>query len=160
MKNAVMLLFCLLIISQNIQSQDKVKQDSGSMGLKFSDFSDPAFKKAKRIKYTYYESKNGAIFRIGDQLQIGIPSNNFSYVHIQMSVGEAGTRQPIAASQGGKSFNIKEIFVGGTRRSAYTVYVEGKFAGQNVYCFIELEEAIRTYEIRLLVPPNYKTPKK
>lgn len=96
--------------------------------------------------YTSYLASDGAVYKIGDKIKIGIPSSNKTFAYIQegnMVMGIANANVNIS----GESSEIKKISIQGNKRSGYYVYLTTKsYTGLNNY-YIKFENALSSGEI-------------
>lgn len=97
--------------------------------------------------FTSYESKNGAIYRVGDKITIGVPSSNKTFAFITEGDGMFLPITQLPASASGQQVEIKRIDIGGTKRSGFYVSLRCKgMTGLSNYS-IFLENAITVGEV-------------
>jgi hypothetical protein len=95
--------------------------------------------------FTSYLSKDGSVYKVGDKLTIGVPLSNKSFAHIT----EAGSgRRQLDISKSGDETEIKRIYVGGSKRTGYSVYFRTKGYDDFTNYIIRIENAIATGEIK------------
>ncbi len=130
----ILLFFAAVLVSPNLFSQE----------LKYSDLSNSDKPKGG---FTSYVSKNGAVYKIGDRLRIGVPSSNKTFAFIQV-VNVLLQVFPLSASGSGQEAQIKSFIIQGTKRSGYSVLVRSKGSTAIDNYNIQLENAIETGEIK------------
>jgi hypothetical protein len=127
----VSVLFC--IIAGNVFSQE----------IKFADLAT-----AERGEFTSYVGSDGAIYKIGDRIKIGVPSSNKTFAFITRGDGILMPLEPLPAASSGTETEIKRISVFGNKRSGYSVSMRTKgFIGTLNYT-IQFENALSTGEIK------------
>lgn len=104
----------------------------------------------ENIECDVYVAKDGHSYKVGDTLKIGMPSSNKTYAFI--SEGNALIApKPSDVSISGNTTVIKKIYVGGTKRVGFSMYVVSK--GMCAVCpqyYINLEEAFASKELKSL----------
>lgn len=130
----ILILLIFVMLSTNLFSQE----------LKYSDLSGTERPKGQ---FTSYVSKNGAVYKVGDRLKIGVPSSEKTFTFIQV-VNVLLQAFPLSASGSGKEAVIKSFITQGTKRSGYTVLVRSKGSTAIDNYNIQLENAIETGEIK------------
>lgn len=101
----------------------------------------------KWVKYVSYVSKQGDVYKVGDTLRINKPSgNNGSFVYIS-SFDIMGQILPVASNRTNTVTVIKNIRVGGSKRTGWKVsfQTQGGSLIDNYFFFIE--DAIASEEI-------------
>jgi hypothetical protein len=100
-----------------------------------------------------YLAKDGFSYKVGDTLKIGRPSSNktFAYITVGSNFGTLSNNPPelLGAKSSGENTIIRKIFVSGTKKAGYKMFIIGK--GACSICAsntIDFEEAIATGEIR------------
>jgi len=101
-----------------------------------------------------YVAKDAHTYKVGDTIKIGRPSSNKSFAFITVGSGVASSMsgkgpEYVDASYSGNNTIIKSMYVGGSKKSGYKMYVIGK--GRCGLCpnnTIDFEEAIATGEIQ------------
>jgi len=131
MKNLLFLIF--LLICKFAYSQD----------LKYSDLSSIT----QKGEYVSYVGSDGAVYRIGDKIRIGVPSSNKSFAFIWVGDGLFAPMTPLYAVSSGQESEIKRIFVVGSKRTGYSVSMRTKGFGLSNYT-IQFENALATGEIK------------
>ncbi len=132
---AILSIFLLFVtISSNLFSQE----------IKYSDLNGS---KRPKGQFTSYVSKDGAIYKIGDKLKIGVPSSNKSFAFIQ-GVNVMLQVYQLSVTASGLDTEIKRIYASGTKRSGFFVMIRSKgVTGLSNYN-IQLENAIESGEIK------------
>jgi hypothetical protein len=99
-------------------------------------------------KFTEYVSKNGTVYRIGERVDFGTPSGvNGNFVTIQ-KMDVMGTTYSVGSEIINTSSEIKNIWIGGTKRTGFKVNFQTKgFSFIDNY-FIPIEDAILTGEVK------------
>jgi hypothetical protein len=114
-----------------------------SQEIKFSDLGT-----ASRGEFTSYISKDGAIYKIGDRLKIGVPSSNKTFAFISEGDGLLTPITPLLVGASGQETEIKRIFVIGNKRAGYSVAFRSKgISGFSNYT-IQIENAIENKEVK------------
>ncbi len=100
--------------------------------------------KKPKGKFTTYISENGAEYKIGDNITIGIPSANgtFAFLKGDGLLTPVGSNAPSTFS--GRKGKIKKLWFAGTKKAGYQIVL--KVEGLGGY-LIYLEGAIQTGEI-------------
>lgn len=125
------ILFLLIVVSQNIMAQGKKVKTVSHNAL------------SKSGTYTEYVSKGGATIKVGDSLQINNPSNFERYMYITQN--DAYLR----ADNMNKKLKLKAINVSGDDKKGYNVFFTCKGLGATPV-FVRYEDALETNEIKLL----------
>lgn len=129
------LIVLLFACSTNLFSQE----------LKYSDLSNGVKPKGD---YTSYVAKDGAVYKIGDKIRIGVPSSNKTFAYITEGDGILLPITQLLASSSGQNAAIKRIDIGGSKRTGFYVSMRCKgLTGLSNYS-IQLENAIETGEIK------------
>lgn len=134
----IKLILFLIVVSSNLFSQE----------LKYSDLEN-ALEKPKG-DFTSYVSKDGAVYKVGDGLTIGLPSsgNIFSFIS---GVNTLGQPFDVQARVSGQQTEIKQIFIMGTKKSGFYCVMKGRGnMGLENYT-IRIENAIAAGEIKSFV---------
>ena len=114
-----------------------------SQEIKFSDLGT-----ASRGEFTSYVSKDGAIYKIGDRLKIGVPSSNKTFAFISEGDGLITPITPLLVGASGQETEIKRIYVIGNKRAGYSVVFRTKgITGFSNYT-IQIENAIENKEVK------------
>lgn len=103
---------------------------------------------ATRGEYTSYVGSDGGIYKIGDRIKIGVPSSNKTFAYIFQGDGILIAMEPIPATYSGTETEIKKIFVGGNKRSGYSVSMRTKGITGLMNYTILFENALATGEIK------------
>ena len=137
MKNILLSLMTLILISPSLFSQELV--------LKNSDLNE---QKRPKGKFTAYESKDGSLYNIGDKITIGVPSSNKTFAFITEGDGIILPITRLLASASGEQVEIKRIDVGGSKRTGFYASLRCKgLTGLSNYS-IQLENAISVDEVK------------
>lgn len=96
-------------------------------------------------KFTWYVSKSGEVFSVGDRIFIGLPSNKLFFSYIEEGDNIMMAKSPLPASAGGEQSEIKFIDIYGLKRTGFYVNLrtKGHFFNYN----IQLENAIESGEV-------------
>lgn len=103
----------------------------------------------KKGEYTSYIASDGAEYKVGDKIRIGVPSSNKTFAFIYQGDGIIIPMTLLTAANSGSETEIKKIFVSGTKRSGYQVLMrtKGMYALSGNY-LIQFENALSTGEIK------------
>lgn len=133
----------LLIVSIAILSSINIY----SQELKYSDLGSSV---RPQGPFKIYVSKDGTVYQVGDTLKLGFPSSNKTFAFIRQGDGVLVAPQQLTASFSGTKSEIKNIIIGGTKRSGFMAMVRGKsMVGITTYT-IQLENALESGEIKRL----------
>ncbi len=111
--------------------------------IKFSDLSN-----SSRGEFTSYVASDGAIYKIGDRIKIGVPSSNKSFAFISEGDGIILPITNLTSTSSGNETEIKKIFVVGNKRAGYSVVFRSKgITGLSNYS-ISFENALSTGEVK------------
>jgi hypothetical protein len=111
--------------------------------IKYSDLSNTG-----TGNFTSYVSKDGAVYKIGDRVKIGVPSSNKSFAFITEGDGILLPVTLLTAFSSGQETEIKKIWVVGNKRAGYSVSLRTKgLTGLSNYT-IQIENAISTGEVK------------
>ena len=142
-----LILFLIIFCSVPLFSQDKRRyiddvyfQKSTDSIVKYSDLA-TIKQSSYSPDYLSYLAKDGAVYKIGDRLQVGFPSSNKNFAFIITARGYLDT------SISGSETEISKIFVSGDKRTGYSVYFSTKGFGGVKYK-IAIENAIAKGEIK------------
>lgn len=138
MKKVFIILFFTLGVftSFNVFSQDTLRYNDLQSGVK------------PEGKFSYYESKSGYIYKIGDRLKIGVPFSNKTFAFITEGDGILFPITPLTISASGQESEIKKIWISGTKRSGYFAMIRSKgITGLSNYT-ITFENAIENGELK------------
>lgn len=103
---------------------------------------------AKKGEYTSYIAKDGAVYKIGDRLRIGVPSSNKTFAFITEGDGLMIPISNLTAASSGQESEIKKIWVVGNKRAGLSVSFRTKgITGLSNYT-IQIENAIATGEVK------------
>jgi hypothetical protein len=135
-KTTCLILFmCITTLSF---SQDTLKYSDLSNGIK------PVG------EFTYYLSKDGSVYKVGDKIQFSTPSGiNGKFVSIQ-KIDIMGNLYIVGVEAVNTSAEIKKIRIGGTKRSGFKASFQTKgFTGIDNY-FLSIEDGITLGEVKSL----------
>ena len=114
-----------------------------SQEIKFADLAT-----AQRGEFTSYVGSDGAVYKIGDRVKIGVPSSNKTFAFITQGDGLLTPITNLTASFSGNETEIKRIAVVGNKRMGYSVSFRTKgITGLSNYS-IQFENALSTGEIK------------
>jgi hypothetical protein len=103
---------------------------------------------AQRGEFSSYVGSDGAVYKIGDRVKIGVPSSNKTFTFITEGDGLLLPITNLNASSSGTETEIKRIFVYGNKRSGYSVAFRTKgITGLSNYT-IQFENALSTGEVK------------
>lgn len=98
-------------------------------------------------EYTSYVSKDGATYKIGDRLKLGVPSSNKTFAFVYEGDGLLLPMTNVGSVVSGTETEIKRIFVVGNKRAGYSVTLRTKgFTGLANYSVL-IENAIAAGEV-------------
>jgi hypothetical protein len=133
MKLNLIVAFLLLIPALTVFGQE----------IKYADLSE-----AQRGEFTSYIGSDGAVYKIGDRVKIGLPSSNKTFAFITQGDGFLLPITNLLASSSGTETEIKKIFVTGNKRAGYSVSLRTKgISGLSNYT-IQFENALSTGEVK------------
>lgn len=111
-------------------------------------YSDLQSDKRPKGKFESYESKDGAVYKVGDKIKIGVPSSNKTFAFIQEGDGILTPLTLAPVSISGNEAEIKSIMVGGNKRAGFSVFFRCKgMVGLGDGLSIEIEDAIQSGEV-------------
>jgi hypothetical protein len=103
---------------------------------------------AQRGEFTSYLGSDGAVYKIGNRLKIGVPSSNKTFAYITEGDGILLPITNLTAASSGTETEIKKIYVAGNKRAGYSVAFRTKgLTGLSNYT-IQFENALATKEVR------------
>jgi hypothetical protein len=133
MKIKLVITFFLTIAASTVVGQE----------IKFAELAS-----AQRGEFTSYLGSDGAVYKIGDRIKIGVPSSNKTFAFITEGDGFIIPITNLYASSSGTETEIKKIFVMGNKRAGYSVSFRTKgLTGLSNYT-IQFENALSTGEIK------------
>jgi hypothetical protein len=111
--------------------------------IKFADLAT-----AQRGEFTSYLGSDGAVYKIGDRVKIGVPSSNKTFAFITQGDGLLTPITYLNASSSGTETEIKRIFVVGNKRTGYSVSFRTKgTTGLSNYT-VQFENALSNGEVK------------
>lgn len=134
MKSIITSLF-ITLISLNI---------SFSQEVKYTELSSIT----SRGEITSYVGSDGAVYKVGDKLKIGVPSSNKTFAFITEGDGFIIPITNLSVSNSGQETEIKSIWIVGSKRVGYSVSfrTKGQIALSNYS--IQFENALSNGEIK------------
>lgn len=103
---------------------------------------------ASRGEFTSYIASDGAVYKIGDRIKIGVPSSNKTFAFITEGDGLLLPITNLTAASSGQETEIKKIWVVGNKRAGYSVSFRTKgITGLSNYT-IQFENALSTGEVK------------
>lgn len=103
---------------------------------------------ATRGEFTSYVASDGAVYKIGDRIKIGVPSSNKTFAFITEGDGILLPITNLTAASSGQETEIKKIWVVGNKRAGYSVSFRTKgITGLSNYT-IQFENALATGEVK------------
>jgi len=101
-----------------------------------------------RGEFTSYVASDGAVYKIGDRIKIGVPSSNKTFAFITEGDGIILPITNLTAAASGQETEIKKILVVGNKRAGYSVSFRTKgITGLSNYT-IKFENALSTGEVK------------
>jgi hypothetical protein len=111
--------------------------------IKFADLAT-----AERGDFTSYLASDGAVYKIGDRVKIGVPSSNKTFAFITEGDGYLVPITNLTAYASGTETEIKRIYVYGSKRAGYSVGFRTKgYTGLSNYT-IQFENALSVGEVK------------
>jgi len=101
-----------------------------------------------RGQYTSYIASDGAVYKIGDRIKIGVPSSNKTFAFITEGDGILLPITNLLAARSGDETEIKKIMVAGNKRAGYSVYLRTKGVTGLYNYTIQFENALSTGEVK------------
>ena len=111
--------------------------------IKFADLAT-----AQRGEFTSYLGSDGAVYKIGDRVKIGVPSSDKTFAFITQGDGLLTPITYLNASSSGTETEIKRIAVVGNKRAGYSVSFRTKGIIALSNYSIQFENALSTGEIK------------
>ncbi|MBU6158711.1 MAG: hypothetical protein KGP35_06730 [Bacteroidetes bacterium] len=103
---------------------------------------------AKKGEFTSYVGSDGAVYKVGDRIKIGVPSSNKTFAFITEGDGILLPITNLTAVASGTQTEIKRIYVVGNKRAGYSVVFRTKgITGLSNYS-IQFENALSTGEVK------------
>jgi hypothetical protein len=103
---------------------------------------------AQRGEFTSYLASDGAVYKIGDRIKIGVPSSNKTFTFITEGDGILVPITSLTSFASGTETEIKRIFVYGSKRAGYAVSFRTKgYTGVSNYT-IQFENALSVGEVK------------
>ena len=103
---------------------------------------------AKRGEFTSYVATDGAVYKIGDRIKIGVPSSNKTFAFITAGDGIILPITNLTAAASGQETEIKKIWVVGNKRDGYSVSFRTKGITGLANYTIQFENALSTGEVK------------
>jgi hypothetical protein len=103
---------------------------------------------ASRGEFSSYLASDGAIYKIGDRIKIGVPSSNKTFAFITEGDGILLPITNLLATASGQETEIKKIWVVGNKRTGYSVSMRTKGISALSNYTIQFENALSTGEIK------------
>lgn len=97
----------------------------------------------KRGNHNSYLASDGAIYKVGNKIKIGLPSSTCNSTFTFIKFGE----EPIKANCSGQEVEIIKIWVHGTERIGYKVLIYTKGQGFITTYNVDFESALKSKEI-------------
>lgn len=130
----LLLNFTLLIWTSNLSFSQEIKHSELAT--------------ASRGEFTSYLASDGAVYKIGDRIKIGVPSSNKTFAFITQGDGILLPITNLTAASSGQETEIKKIWVVGNKRAGYSVSFRTKgLTGLSNYT-IQFENALSTGEVK------------
>ena len=103
---------------------------------------------ASKGEFTSYLASDGAVYKIGDRITIGVPSSNKTFAYITQGDGFLLPITNLTAASSGQETEIKKVFVVGNKRAGYSVSFRTKgISGLSNYS-VQFENALSTGEVK------------
>lgn len=139
MRNIILSFVALIMISGSVFSQELVLTQN-----------DLNVEKRPKGDFTSYESIDDSIYKIGDEVTIGVPSSNKTFAFITEGDGFLLPITQLLASASGQKVEIKRIDVVGSKRTGFYASLRCKgMSGLSNYS-IQLENALSVGEVKSL----------
>lgn len=101
-----------------------------------------------RGEITSYVGSDGAVYKVGDKLKIGVPSSNKTFAFITEGDGFLIPITNLSVSASGQETEIKSLWIVGNKRTGYSVSFRTKgFTGLSNYS-IQFENALSNGEVK------------
>jgi hypothetical protein len=97
---------------------------------------------------TEYVAKDGSIYKIGDNITIGVPSSNKTFAFITSGDGLITPLVPLSIVASGQKTEIMKFKVSGTKRAGFTIWLKSKSSIGIGNYNIDFENAILNGEIK------------
>jgi hypothetical protein len=111
--------------------------------IKFADLAT-----AERADLASYLASDGAVYKIGDRVKIGVPSSNKTFAFITEGDGILVPITSLTSFASGTETEIKRIYVYGSKRVGYSVGFRTKgYTGLSNYT-IQFENALSVGEVK------------
>jgi hypothetical protein len=94
--------------------------DLFSQEIKYSDLSGSERPKGE---ITSYVGKDGAVYKIGDRIKIGVPSSGKTFTYITEGDGMLIAVTPLLAKSSGQETEIKKIIITGSKRTGFLALI-------------------------------------
>jgi len=102
----------------------------------------------ERGEFTSYLASDGAIYKVGDRIKIGVPSSNKTFAFITEGDGLMIPFKNLTAASSGQETEIKKIWVVGNKRVGYSVSFRTKGSTGLSNYTIQFENALSTGEVK------------
>ena len=129
-----LILAVTLIISSTVFSQELTYQEVSSSETKL---------KGKFVSYT---AKDGAVYKVGEKIQIGLPSTDRNFMFIQ-SIDISGTVRQASPNNTNTNVEIVKIRTGGSKRGGFKAMLTTKAASGVERFYIYIEDAVLGGEV-------------
>jgi hypothetical protein len=103
---------------------------------------------ASRGEFTSYVASDGAVYKIGDRIKIGVPSSNKTFAFITEGDGFLLPITNLTAASSGQETEIKRIWVVGNKRAGYSVSFRTKGITALSNYSVQFENALSTGEVK------------
>jgi hypothetical protein len=97
---------------------------------------------------TEYIAKDGSIYKVGDQVTIGVPSSNKTFAFLSTGDGIMTPLVPLGINVSGQKADIIKFRISGTRRSGFTIWLKAKSPYGIGNYNVDFENAILNGEIK------------
>lgn len=98
--------------------------------------------------FTSYESLDGTVYKIGDEVTIGVPSSNKTFAFITEGDGVILPITPLLVNASGQKVEIKHFYVYGSKRTGFYASFRCKgITGLSNYS-IQFENAVSVGEVK------------
>jgi hypothetical protein len=97
---------------------------------------------------TEYIAKDGSIYKIGDNLTIGVPSSNKSFAFLSSGDGLMTPLVPLSIGVSGQKTEIMKFKISGTKRAGFTIWLKSKSSIGIGNYNVDFENAILNGEIK------------
>jgi len=159
MKNKQFLLFTFFN-EQEVNYKQKIKKlilgllflvsfySNAQASISYSDISEAKEKPSYDGDIVEYKAKDGSVYKVGDQITIGVPSSNKTFAFLTTGDGLMTPLVPLGINASGQKTEIIKFRISGTRRSGFTIWLKTKSPYGIGNYNVDFENAINNGEIK------------